>query len=187
MTSKAGSKRRGRIKTVVAAWATLILVAHATPVAVQVAEAGALDACALLTAAEVAALVPGGRPKPSTSNANGGPTAVCDWDPPGGGLPTLQVSVTVDSAALKQGLGANRDYLRQVFLNDARENRGRLIPDLGDLAKVKSVIALSADATVIVGTTWIEVAYSGNGAPGKQEEVVALARKVVGRLGAQKK
>jgi hypothetical protein len=83
----------------------------------------AVDACALLTAAEVTALVPGAKPTASTGNANGGPTFVCDWGPAGGGIPSLQVSVTPDSPALKQGLGANRDYLRMVFGTSRRWSR----------------------------------------------------------------
>jgi hypothetical protein len=150
------------------------------------AKAGPLDACALLTAAEVAPLVPGAQPEASTSGANGGPTYRCDWGPAAGGLPTLQVSVTPDSPALKQGLGANRDYLRMVFANDAKENSGRVVTDLGDLAKVESVIALSAEATVILGTTWLEVEYSGQGAQAKQDRVLALARAAVKRLGSGK-
>ena len=150
------------------------------------AKVGPIDACALLTAAEVAPVVPGAQPKASTSGANGGPTYVCDWGPAGGGLPTLQVSVTPDSPALKQGLGASRDYLKLVFANDAKENSGRVVTDLGDLAKVESVIALSAEATVILGTTWLEVEYSGQGAQGKQDQVLALARAAVKRLGSGK-
>jgi hypothetical protein len=147
---------------------------------------GSVDACALLTATEVAPLVAGAKATASTGSANGGPTFVCDWGPAGGGLPSLQVSVTPDSPALKQGLGANRDYLKMVFANDAKENAGRVITDLGDLAKVESVIALSAEVTVILGTSWVEVEYSGTGAKGKQDQVVALARAVVKRLGIGK-
>jgi hypothetical protein len=143
---------------------------------------GQVDACALLTAAEVTPLVPGAKPTASTSTANGGPTSVCDWSAAGGGLPTLQVSVTPDSPALKQGLGANRDYLKMVFQKDAEENSGRLLADLGDLAKVESVIQMSAETTVVLGTTWVVVEYSGQGAKGKQDQVVALARSVVKRL-----
>ena len=150
------------------------------------AKVGPIDACSLLTAADVAPLIPGATPTASQSGANGGPTFVCDWGPAGGGLPTLQVSVTPDSPALKQGLGANRDYLKMVFANDAKENSGRVVTDLGDLAKVESVIALSAEATVILGTTWLEVEYSGQGAKGKQAQVLALARAAVKRLGSGK-
>lgn len=167
---------------------TMLIVAGIVGAATarDTAAAGPVDACALLTAAEVAPLVPGAKPTASTSHANGGPTAVCDWSAPGGGLPTLQVSVTPDSPALKQGLGANRDYLRMVFQNNAKENSGRVITDLGDLAKVESVIAMSAEATVILGSSWVEVEYSGTGAKGKQDQVVALARAVVKRLQGSK-
>jgi hypothetical protein len=51
---------------------------------------------------------------------------------------------------------------------------------------VESVIQMSAEATVLLGTTWVEVEYTGQGAKGKQDQVVALARAVVKRLQTSK-
>jgi hypothetical protein len=146
-------------------------------------DAGTADACALVTAREVAALIPGAQPTPSASSANGAATAVCGWASPGSTLPTLEVRVSPDSPALKTGLGANRDYLRMVFQKEAEENSGRYVADLGDVAKVESLIAMSAEATVVIGTTMLVVEYTGQGAAARQDQVLAFARLAVKRLG----
>jgi hypothetical protein len=149
------------------------------------AEYKAVDACALLSASDIAALL--GQATSKNIDAGNGPSPKyqCRWEGTAASSgvvpPTLNVSVT--KAPPDPGGGVSVADL--VKADASAENHGRVVDGLGDAATVTSAIAPNAEVKVLSGAYLLDVEFSGSGPVGvaHQDDVVALARMALAQLG----
>jgi len=148
------------------------------------AAAGPIDACALLTADEVAPLVPEPTPTPEASEDGPIPTYSCEWSAanPDTMIP-VSVAVSV-SPGFVSGSGASPDFVKTMIAAEGSDpdNGGRIVDGLGDAASVTSMVAFDATVQFLEGDTLVAVTYTGENGAAKQDAVVELARVVEGRL-----
>lgn len=145
--------------------------------------AGSIDACALLSPDEVAPLVADATAESSTSEGGPVPSFSCTWNAAvSSGIP---VSLAVTAApGFVSGSGTTADFVKAMIEaegNDA-ENGGRVVDGLGDAASVTSIVKFDATAQFLQGDTLVQVVFTADDAPSRQDAVVELARAVAGRL-----
>jgi hypothetical protein len=158
--------------------------AEGTAPAARPVAAGLIDACALLTVEEVAALVPEPTPTPDASEDGPIPTYSCEWSAanPDTMIP-VSVAVSVQPGFVS-GSGASPDFVKAMIEAEGGdpENQGRVVDGLGDAASVTSVVAFDATVQFLQDDTLVQVVYTGENGASKQDAVVELARAVAGRL-----
>jgi hypothetical protein len=162
--------------------ADLATPAPADP-ATRAQAAGPIDACALLSPDEVAPLVADATAESSTSEGGPVPSFSCTWNAAvSSGIP---VSLAVTAApGFVSGSGTTADFVKAMIEaegNDA-ENGGRVVDGLGDAASVTSIVKFDATAQFLQGDTLVQVVFTADDAPSRQDAVVELARAVAGRL-----
>ncbi len=153
--------------------------APAAPVA-----AGPIDACALLTADEVATLVTGATAEPSTSEGGPIPSYTCTWNAAvSDGMIPVSLAATA-TPGFVSGSGATPDFVKAVIEAEGgdAENNGRVVDGLGDAASVTSIVKFDATAQFLQGDTLVQLVLTAADAPSKQDAVVELAKLVEGRL-----
>lgn len=148
------------------------------------AAAGPIDACALLTADEVATLVADATAEPSTSDGAPIPSFTCTWNAAVSDA-MIPVSLAVTATpGFVSGSGATPDFVKAMIEAEGSnaENNGRVVDGLGDAASVTSIVKFDATAQFLQGDTLAQLVLTAEGAPGKQDAVVELAKLVKGRL-----
>jgi ABC-type transport system substrate-binding protein len=150
------------------------------------AVSGRVDVCALLTAGDVAAIVPGA--VATAGEPDGGPITSysCTWDEasPANPIPaSLSVKVSPNFISQSQPLsGFTPDLLKQITSGAAINNGGAVIDGLGDLGVVDPVSHLGPEVQFFAGDAMVSLDYSATDGLSKQDAVVAVARLVAGRL-----
>jgi hypothetical protein len=148
------------------------------------AASGPVDACALLTADEVATLVPQATATPSASEDGPIPSYTCTWDAAiSKGTIPVSLKVTV-SPSFVSGSGQTLDFITAMIKAEGTDpdNGGRVVDGLGDAASVTSMVKFDAEVQFVEGDMLVQVDYTGDDAPSKQDAVIELAYAVSGRL-----
>jgi hypothetical protein len=129
------------------------------------------DVCTLLSADEVARLVPGATVKgPENVSAGGISTAGCSWD-----NDTTNLSLNLNS-------GVPAEQLKLQMETSVEDYQGDLIEVAGDDAAVWSMIAASLDVYVLHDGVMMSLGLIRTGAPDERDTMVDLAAAAVGRL-----
>ncbi len=148
------------------------------------AAAGPIDACALLTAAEVATFVADATAEPSTSEGGPSPTYTCTWNAAvSDGMIPVSLAVNV-TPGFVSGSGTTPDFVKAMIEAEGSdaENSGRVVDGLGDAASVTSIVKFDATVQFLQGDTVVQVVLTAEDAPSKQDAVVELARAAAGRI-----
>lgn len=134
------------------------------------------DACALLTADDVAKLSTTAGPgkKLTTQPAQGQTIVACRWEWPEG-VSTLDVKV------MSLPAGVTTDMLKASFQAEIKSN-GRVLSGVGDFAIVESPISADAMVRVLVKGLEMDVELNGLGARDKQEQLITVAKAALGRV-----
>ena len=148
------------------------------------AASGPIDACALLTAAELATLVPEATATPSSSEGGPIPSYTCTWDTAiSNGTIPVSIAVTV-SPSFVSGPGQTLAVITALIEGEGSnpDNGGHVVDGLGDAASVTSMVKFDAEVQFVEGDMLVQVDYTGDNATSKQDAVIELARAVAGRL-----
>jgi len=148
------------------------------------AAAGPIDACALLTADEVATLVADATAEPSTSEGGSIPSYTCTWNAAiSNGMIPVSLAVTATPRFVSAS-GSTPDFVKTMIEAEGSnpENNGRVVDGLGDAGSVTSIAKFDATAQFLQGDTLVQVVLTADDAPTKQDAVVELARSVAARL-----
>ena len=134
------------------------------------------DACALVTDAEVATLVPSANPGDPTAATEGpAASASCYWDTDGS-ITTLTVKVSKIPAPLPQ--------IKFALKAEAHDPGSTPIKGLGSVAFQKSAIPPNSEVTALIGKLLLNVEFSGS-APATDAEKAAtlvLAKSVAKKV-----
>jgi hypothetical protein len=132
------------------------------------------DACALLTTAEVGALVPNANPgEPADQSAGGYTQLGCSWE----NEPTASTTASSVSVLLTEVKARDRALAEATI----ERGDGEAISGLGDAAAV-TTMGLGSTVQVLVGDVLMTLDYSAVGGGGREAEVIALARAAAGRM-----
>ena len=148
------------------------------------AAAGPIDACALLSADEVATLVADATAEPAASEGGPIPSYTCTWNAAiSNGMIPISLAVTATPGFVSAS-GSTPDFVKTMIEAEGSnaENNGRVVDGLGDAASVTSIAKFDATAQFLQGDTLVQVVLTADDAPTKQDAVVELARSVAGRI-----